>query len=48
MDHLDQELRALSLWELICFAWKCWWAVLLAGIPIAIGVLLLAVIIARA
>jgi len=42
MSHLDQELEALSLWELTRFAWKCWWAVLLASIPIAIVVLLLA------
>jgi hypothetical protein len=47
MGHLDQELNALSIWELTCFAWKCWWAVLLASIPIAIGVLLLAIIVSR-
>jgi hypothetical protein len=47
MSHLDQELEALSLWELTRFAWKCWWAVLLASIPIAIIVLLLALIIAK-
>jgi hypothetical protein len=47
INHLDQELEALSIWELTRFAWKCWWAVLLASIPIALGVLVLAVIIAR-
>src|ERR1035438_1096681 len=27
MNHLSQELRSLSLWDLTSFAWKCWWAV---------------------
>lgn len=43
MEHLNLELRALSLWDLTRFAWKCWCAVLLASI----GVLLLAVILSR-
>jgi hypothetical protein len=47
MDHLDQELDALSIWELTCFAWKCWWAVLLASIPITVGAFLLAAVIAK-
>ena len=46
MEHLNLELRVLSLWDLTCFAWKCWWAVLLASIPIAVGALLIAAIIA--
>ncbi len=46
MQNLAVELRAISLWELTCFAWKWWWAVLLASIPIAAIVLLIAAIIA--
>jgi len=47
MEHLELELRALSLWELTCFAWKCWCAVLLSSIPIAAGALLVALVIAN-
>ncbi|HKM48582.1 MAG TPA: hypothetical protein VJX69_13400 [Terriglobales bacterium] len=46
MQRLGVELEAVSIWELTRFAWKWWWAVLLASIPIVGIALLIALIIA--
>src|SRR5208282_5057502 len=46
MQRLGVELEAVSIWELTHFAWKWWWAVLIASIPIAGIALLIALIIA--
>ena len=47
MTSLSAELRALTFSDLVAIMWRLWWATLVASIPIAVILFVLAFIIAR-